>query len=141
MKAWGAGGGGLFYVYRPVLLGGCSAGDACVDLGTGEPLQLPGFGVELAIKNMEYSAMDDTKVSVHAAHPAWRICVRRPIPFRACLPLENPVSIPQAAQALWHSAVCLSMAIDRACRKGAQCKGGIRRSTHCSLAEWGHAAG
>ena len=24
--------------------------------------QLPGFGVELAIKNMEYSAMDDTKV-------------------------------------------------------------------------------
>ena len=34
-----------------------------MDLGTGELLQLPGFGVELAIKNMEYSAMDDSKVS------------------------------------------------------------------------------
>ena len=34
----------------------------CLELGTAEALQLPGFGVELAIKNMEYSAMDDTKV-------------------------------------------------------------------------------
>ena len=25
-------------------------------------LQLPGFGVEMAIKNMEYSALDDSKV-------------------------------------------------------------------------------
>ena len=58
------GGGSLVYVYRPVLLPGCSGrGDACVDLGTGEPLQLPGFGVELALKNMEYSALDDSKVS------------------------------------------------------------------------------
>ncbi len=34
----------------------------CLELGTSEALQLPGFGVELAIKNMEYSAMDDSKV-------------------------------------------------------------------------------
>ena len=34
----------------------------CLELGTAEALQLPGFGVELAIKNMEYSAVDDTKV-------------------------------------------------------------------------------
>ena len=50
------------YVYRPVLLHGCGGEDACLDLGTGEALQLPGFGVELALKNMEYSALDDSKV-------------------------------------------------------------------------------
>jgi UDP-glucose:glycoprotein glucosyltransferase len=54
------------YAYRPVLLPGCGGkGDACVDLGTGELLQLPGFGVELALKNMEYSALDDSNVSHH----------------------------------------------------------------------------
>ncbi len=51
------------YVYRPVLLEGCASGGTCLELGTGVPLQLPGFGVELAIKNMEYSALDDSKVS------------------------------------------------------------------------------
>jgi hypothetical protein len=54
---------GLRYVYRPVLLEGCIsdrvASEQCFDLGTGESLQLPGFGVEMAVKNMEYSALDD----------------------------------------------------------------------------------
>ena len=53
-------------MYRPVLLEGCRgeglAGEQCFDLGTGHSLQLPGFGVEMAVKNMEYSALDD-KVS------------------------------------------------------------------------------
>ncbi len=44
-----------------MLLEGCSgeAGEQCSDLGTGDNLQLPGFGVEMAVKNMEYSAMDE----------------------------------------------------------------------------------
>jgi hypothetical protein len=66
------------YVLRPVLDGVCSASAArdedgrgagdgaagrCVYLGTElGPLPLPGFGVEMAIKNMEYSALDDSKV-------------------------------------------------------------------------------
>lgn len=59
----------LWYIYRPVLLEGCSSDredtNQCFDLGTGDSLQLPGFGVEMAVKNMEYSALDD-KVT-HAA--------------------------------------------------------------------------
>ena len=52
------------YIYRPALLSSChSVEGTCLELGTSEALQLPGFGVELAIKNMEYSAMDDSKVS------------------------------------------------------------------------------
>ena len=55
--------GKLAYVYRPALLSSCrSVEGTCLELGTAEALQLPGFGVELAIKNMEYSAMDDSKV-------------------------------------------------------------------------------
>jgi len=56
-------------VYRPVLLEGCGsqgdgeAGEQCFDLGTGDNLQLPGFGVEMAVKNMEYSALDDKVAS------------------------------------------------------------------------------
>ena len=55
------------YVHRPYLAPSCcgagKGNDACVLLGAGGPLQLPGFGVEMAIKNMEYSALDDSKVS------------------------------------------------------------------------------
>ena len=58
----------LNFVYRPVLLPACYAPkhevDECTFLGTGEQLQLPGYGVEMAIKNMEYSALDDSKVRV-----------------------------------------------------------------------------
>ena len=62
--------GSLAYVYRPALLSGChSVEGTCLELGTSEVLQLPGFGVELAIKNMEYSAMDDSKVGVVLLRP------------------------------------------------------------------------
>ena len=61
-----AGQGKFAYIYRPALLGSCrSVEGTCLELGTSEALQLPGFGVELAIKNMEYSAMDDSKVCSH----------------------------------------------------------------------------
>ena len=53
----------LAYAYRPVLLASCNDIDACARLGQAPALQLPGYGVEMAIKNMEYSAMDDAKVS------------------------------------------------------------------------------
>ena len=60
-------GASLKYVYRPVLHEACrsgaSAATACSFHGAGAPLQLPGFGVEMAIKNMEYSALDDSKVT------------------------------------------------------------------------------
>lgn len=57
----------LRYIYRPVLLDGClgaesRGGKSCFELGTGDMLQLPGFGVEMAIKNMEYSALDEKQV-------------------------------------------------------------------------------
>ena len=55
-------------MYRPVLLNGCGSDNedsrTCWAYGAGGKLQLPGFGVEMAIKNMEYSAMDDKKVCV-----------------------------------------------------------------------------
>ncbi len=61
------------YVLRPVLGDACraaastatasaAAADACVFHGTGGPLQLPAFGVEMAIKNLEFSALYDSKV-------------------------------------------------------------------------------
>ena len=56
----------LRYVVRPILLRGCTARgeelDPCATLGSGSGLQIPGFGVEMAVKNMEYSALDDKKV-------------------------------------------------------------------------------
>jgi UDP-glucose:glycoprotein glucosyltransferase len=51
-------------VYRPVAAldaCGAEAASACTFLGAGGRLQLPGFGVEMAVKNMEYSALDDSK--------------------------------------------------------------------------------
>ena len=55
----------LAYAWRPVLGGGaCGAAGAvhpCTRLGTEGPLVLPGYGVELALKNMEYNAQDDSK--------------------------------------------------------------------------------
>lgn len=53
----------LAYAWRPVLHAtACSQGvHACTSLGTQGPLVLPGYGVELALKNMEYSAQDDSK--------------------------------------------------------------------------------
>ena len=44
-------------------------------LGTEGPLHLAGYGVELAIKNMEYSALDDSQVPSSScpclSHPLW----------------------------------------------------------------------
>lgn len=53
----------LKYVFRPILVHGCTMeGIDCLHLGTGEQLPLPGYGAELAIKNMEYKAMDDASL-------------------------------------------------------------------------------
>ncbi len=45
-----------------MLLEGCPQLGRCTLLGTGVALQLAGYGVEMAIKNMEYSALDDSQV-------------------------------------------------------------------------------
>ena len=61
----------LKYAYRPVLLDGCVGPgsevtpDGCEVLGVSEQLQIGGYGVELAIKNMEYSALDDSQVQLN----------------------------------------------------------------------------
>ena len=68
----------LGYAYRPVLLEGCQGADTCAQLGVGGALQLPGYGVEMAIKNMEYSALDDA-AKVRAVV---RVCVY--VHLRAC---------------------------------------------------------
>lgn len=53
--------GKVKYVLRPVLLSGCeSKSSHCGSIGTSDPLNLGGYGVELALKNMEYKAMDDS---------------------------------------------------------------------------------
>jgi UDP-glucose:glycoprotein glucosyltransferase len=61
--------GAVAYVHRPVLVPGCER-DGCVGLGAtsgggkagGERLTVAGFGVEMAVKNMEYKATDDTEI-------------------------------------------------------------------------------
>ena len=58
IKLAAAGAARLAYAVRPLALEGCDAG-ACGDYGRGGPLQLAGYGVELALKNMEYKAMDE----------------------------------------------------------------------------------
>ncbi len=52
------------YAWRPILPSGCTLPPAqrCLLEGTGGPVVLPGYGVEMAIKNMEYNARDDSKV-------------------------------------------------------------------------------
>ncbi|KAK6136507.1 hypothetical protein DH2020_029743 [Rehmannia glutinosa] len=55
--------GKVKYVARSVLLSGCESKSAsCGAIGSGEPLNLGGYGVELALKNMEYKAMDDSTI-------------------------------------------------------------------------------
>ncbi|GMH34056.1 hypothetical protein BSKO_01890 [Bryopsis sp. KO-2023] len=53
--------GDLLYIYRPILNQGCSEEylDPCVEFGIGEDLALPGFGIEMALKSTEYSAVDE----------------------------------------------------------------------------------
>lgn len=51
------------YVVRQVLPSGSDAKiDRCGAVGTRDSLNLGGYGVELALKNMEYKAMDDSAI-------------------------------------------------------------------------------
>ncbi|XP_068649445.1 UDP-glucose:glycoprotein glucosyltransferase [Aristolochia californica] len=55
--------GQVKYVVRPVLPSGCETMTGhCAAVGTKDALNLGGYGVELALKNMEYKAMDDSTV-------------------------------------------------------------------------------
>nr|GMC71800.1 endonuclease [Ipomoea batatas] len=55
--------GKVCYVIRPVLLSGCeSKSGLCGFVGTRDSLNLGGYGVELALKNVEYKAMDNSIV-------------------------------------------------------------------------------
>lgn len=62
------------YVLRPVMLQGCQERQGCSQLGTGKALQLAGYGVEMAIKNMEYSALDDSQVASELHFVACSVC-------------------------------------------------------------------
>ncbi|GAB4848141.1 hypothetical protein Ancab_002807 [Ancistrocladus abbreviatus] len=55
--------GKVKYVTRPVLPSGCeSKTKQCGAVGTRDPLNLGGYGIELALKNMEYKAIDDSAI-------------------------------------------------------------------------------
>ncbi|KAA3463503.1 UDP-glucose:glycoprotein glucosyltransferase-like [Gossypium australe] len=55
--------GKVKYVGRPVLPSGCEGEvGLCGAVGARDSLNLGGYGVELALKNMEYKAMDDSTV-------------------------------------------------------------------------------
>ncbi|KAI8555132.1 hypothetical protein RHMOL_Rhmol05G0150600 [Rhododendron molle] len=55
--------GKVKYVVRPVLPSGCqSVSGHCAVVGASDPVNLGGYGVELALKNMEYKAMDDSTI-------------------------------------------------------------------------------
>jgi UDP-glucose:glycoprotein glucosyltransferase len=55
--------GKVKYVVRPVLPSGCEEKIGhCGAVGTRDSLNLGGYGVELALKNMEYKAMDDSTI-------------------------------------------------------------------------------
>ncbi|KAJ1435014.1 UDP-glucose:Glycoprotein Glucosyltransferase [Sesbania bispinosa] len=55
--------GKVKYVLRPVLPAGCEAHFGhCGSVGATESVNLGGYGVELALKNMEYKAMDDSTI-------------------------------------------------------------------------------
>jgi UDP-glucose:glycoprotein glucosyltransferase len=54
-------GANVTYLWRPIPLrqGRCGNVASCSALGAGGDLTIPGYGVELALKSTEYSAMDD----------------------------------------------------------------------------------
>ncbi|KAL5715758.1 hypothetical protein ACHQM5_017534 [Ranunculus cassubicifolius] len=55
--------GRVKYVVRPVLPHGCEKStQSCAAVGATDSLNLGGYGVELALKNMEYKAMDDSMI-------------------------------------------------------------------------------
>ncbi|BFI40446.1 UDP-glucose:glycoprotein glucosyltransferase [Marchantia polymorpha subsp. ruderalis] len=54
--------GHVKYIYRPVLPSNCASSvESCAQVGAGSTLYLGGYGVELALKNMEYKAIDDSE--------------------------------------------------------------------------------
>ncbi|GIL48985.1 hypothetical protein Vafri_5482 [Volvox africanus] len=53
----------VIFAFRPLLTAACEPFSGCARAGTGGQLLLPGWGVEAALKNTEYSAMDDKEVS------------------------------------------------------------------------------
>ncbi|KAL0801520.1 hypothetical protein Bca101_056696 [Brassica carinata] len=55
--------GKVTYVVRPVLPSGCEGETRpCGAIGARDNVSLAGYGVELALKNMEYKAMDDSAI-------------------------------------------------------------------------------
>ncbi|GJP47287.1 hypothetical protein CLOM_g6507 [Closterium sp. NIES-68] len=63
--------GAIRLVLRPVLPGGCEAQvGRCAAVGAGGRVSLGGYGVELALKNMEYKALDDSQVKKDKAEQA-----------------------------------------------------------------------
>ncbi|KAK8469111.1 hypothetical protein PHAVU_006G215600 [Phaseolus vulgaris] len=55
--------GKVNYILRPVLPAGCETNFGhCGSVGASESINLGGYGVELAFKNMEYKAMDDSTI-------------------------------------------------------------------------------
>ncbi|KAL1553421.1 UDP-glucose:glycoprotein glucosyltransferase isoform X2 [Salvia divinorum] len=55
--------GKIKYVVRSLLPSGCEQKTSpCGAIGTGDSVNLGGYGVELALKNMEYKAMDDSAI-------------------------------------------------------------------------------
>ncbi|THU65445.1 hypothetical protein C4D60_Mb05t03700 [Musa balbisiana] len=61
--------GKIKYVVRPVLPPRCQAVSSyCSAVGSSDAVNLGGYGVELALKNMEYKAMDDTMIKEDLGH-------------------------------------------------------------------------
>ena len=55
--------GEVVYIHRPILMHGCE-NSGCVSVGTGtEMLNAAGFGVELAMRNIEYKSMNDPNIN------------------------------------------------------------------------------
>lgn len=67
-------GAGATYAIRPVLLPGCTltkhgegSSASCMAYGTERPPALSGYGIQLAIKSMEYSQVDDASAPTASA--------------------------------------------------------------------------
>ncbi|CAN1305586.1 UDP-glucose:glycoprotein glucosyltransferase [Linum perenne] len=76
--------GKVKYIVRPVLPSGCeSKVHHCAAVGARDSLNLAGYGVELALKNMEYNAMDDSTVKKDLGHQTAQIIVQASNPLQA----------------------------------------------------------
>ncbi|CAI0375268.1 unnamed protein product, partial [Linum tenue] len=82
--------GQVKYVVRPVLPSGCeSEVHHCVAVGARESLNLGGYGVELALKNMEYKAMDDSTIKKDLGHQTAQRIVQASNPIQAMLEINQ----------------------------------------------------